>query len=96
MSSQATELVSGRVEPLKSSIEVLKSGTEPLKNRTAQLLNHGFERAKKHGAVMLEVCEQKLVHDWGTAIVNTTFGLLMGGLVLVLILIHAGVPIVSQ
>lgn len=95
MLSRATELVNGRVEPLRSRVEVLKSGTELLKNRANELLSRRTEPLRKRAIVLLKICEKKIVTDWGNAIVNATFGLLMGSLVVLLILIHAGVPIVG-
>jgi hypothetical protein len=96
MLSRAAELVNGRVEPPKSAFEVLKSETEVLKNRASRFLRRTSKLSKQRAIVALKVCERKVITDWGNAIVNTTFGLLMGSLVVLLILIHSGVPIVGK
>jgi hypothetical protein len=96
MLSRAAELVNGRSEPLKGALEFLKGEAEVLKNRAGRFLRRTSKLSRQRAIVALKVCEQKLFTDWGNAIVNTTFGLLMGSLVVLLILIHAGVPIVGK
>jgi hypothetical protein len=96
MLSRAAELVNGRAEPRKGAIEFLKSETEVLKNRTGRFLRRTTKLSRQRAIVALQVCQKKVITDWGNAIVNTTFGLLMGTLVVLLILIHAGVPIVGK
>ena len=80
----------------KSIIELLKSETEFLKDRANRFLRRTSRLSRQRAIVALTICEKKVITDWGNAIVNTTFGLLMGGLVVLLILIHAGVPIVGK
>lgn len=96
MLSCAAELVNGRAEPLKGAIELLKSETEVLKNCTNRFLRRTTKLSRQRAIVALTICEKKVITDWGNTIVNTTFGLLMGSLVVLLILIHAGVPIVGK
>jgi len=96
MLSRAAELVNGRAEPLKGAIEFLKGEAETFKNRANRFRRRTAKLSRQRAIVALKVCEQKVIIDWGNAIVNTTFGLLMGSLVVLLILIHAGVPIVGK
>jgi hypothetical protein len=96
MLSRAAELVNGRAEPLKGAIEFLKSETEVLKYRTSRFLRRTTKLSRQRAIVALHVCQKKVITDWGNAIVNTTFGLLMGSLVVLLSLSHAGVPIVGK
>ena len=96
MLSRAAELVNGRAEPPKSVIELLKSETEFLKDRANRFWRRTSRLSRQRAIVALTFCEKKVVTDWGNTIVNTTFGLLMGSLVVLLILIHAGVPIVGK
>jgi hypothetical protein len=67
-----------------------------LKDRANRFLRRANRLSRQRAIVALKICEKKLFTDWGNAIVNTTFGLLMGSLVVLLILIHAGVPIVGK
>jgi hypothetical protein len=96
MLSRAAELVIGRAEPLKGAIELWKSEAELLKDRANRFLRRTARLSRQRAVVALTICEQKVITDWGNTIVNTTFGLLMGSLVVLLILIHAGVPIVGK
>jgi hypothetical protein len=96
MLSRAAELVNGRAEPPKSVIEFLKGETEFLKDRANRLLRRAGRVSRQRAIVALTICEKKVITEWGNTIVNTTFGLLMGSLVVLLILIHAGVPIVGK
>lgn len=96
MLSRAAELVNDRAEPPKGPIEFLKTETEVLKDRANRFLRRANRLSRQRAIVALKICEKKLFTDWGNAIVNTTFGLLMGSLVVLLILIHAGVPIVGK
>ena len=75
---------------------ILKGEAEAFKDRADRFLRRTRRLSKQRAIVALKVCEQKIVNDWGNAIVNTTFGLLMGSLVVLLILIHSGVPIVGK
>ena len=48
------------------------------------------------GAVLLGYLDTVLGPEWRQTFVHVTFGIFMGGLVLLLILLYAGVPIVGS
>ena len=48
------------------------------------------------GAELLGYLDSVLGPDWRQTFVNVTFGVFMGGLALLLILLYAGVPIVGS
>ena len=80
--------------PMSSSgIELLKDDAAlSLKDRATELLTVGQKRILEVAAV----CQKKIFVDWSGPIVSAIFGLFICSLVVMLILLHSGVPIFAS
>ena len=76
-----------------SGIELLKDDAAlSLKDRATELLTVGQKRILEVAAV----CQKKIFVDWSGPIVSAIFGLFICSLVVMLILLHSGVPIFAS
>jgi hypothetical protein len=84
--------------PMSSSgIEALKDDTAvSLKDRAGELLTVGQKRFLEVTTGFQKLAsagQRKIIVDWGKPLVNAIFGLFICSLVVMLILLHSGVPI---
>jgi len=87
--------------PMSSSgIELLKDNAAvSFKDRGSDLLTVGRKRALELATAFRRaaaVCQKKIFVDWSGPIVSAIFGLFICSLVVMLILLHSGVPIFAS